>query len=66
MFFLAPGFPGSVQVFIASPPRLSGLHITYKLLIYFNPLAHALGVPGVVEPSSIQVHKGFESVRCLT
>jgi len=32
-FFFASGFPGSVRVFIASLPGLSGLHITQKPLI---------------------------------
>jgi len=30
---LAPGFPGSARVFIASLPGLSGLHVTQKPLI---------------------------------
>jgi len=41
--FLASGFPGSVRVFIASLPGLSGLHLTQEPLICFKSLAHALG-----------------------
>jgi hypothetical protein len=32
-YFFASGFPGSVRVFIASLPGLSGLHVTQKPLI---------------------------------
>jgi len=35
-FVLASGFPGSVRVFIASLPGLSGLHLTPKPLIFIE------------------------------
>ena len=44
--FLASGFPDSVRVFIASLPGLSGLHLTPKPLISFNPSpTHTLSLP---------------------
>jgi hypothetical protein len=64
--FLAPGFPGSVRVFIASLPGLSGLNLTPKPLICFNPSPASWGQPqGVAEPSSMWVHRGFGSIECL-
>jgi 5-methyltetrahydropteroyltriglutamate--homocysteine methyltransferase len=35
-YFSTSGFPGSVRVFIASLPGLSGLHVTHKPLICFE------------------------------
>jgi hypothetical protein len=67
IYFLASGFPALGRVLIPPSAGLSGLHVTLEPLICFNPSPASWGQPhGVAEPSSMRVHRGFESVRCLT
>ena len=65
--FLASGFSALGWVFISSSAGLSGLNITLEPLICFSPLPTPWGQLHVVaKPSSMRVHRGFESTRCLS